>query len=201
MDSTNVIDLVMSFPSDHVFADPCPSVTLHHILGCTMNRQGKSQDTIEERMQSANKAFRTDILLYRSKDVRCKIKCRRLVDHVNAVFSLESSGRPKQCYVFSVSNATEKKRGRLSNKNVCELIAESMWRAMGWACDERSNVVIDSLIKVYRWRSTSWWHSLQTEMMDCDLENLTNWKHKWSSIIVETCGIKLLRNGQVQKKG
>ena len=35
-------------------------------------------------------------------------------------------------------------------------IAESMWRAMEWACDEKVNAVIDSLKKVYQWRSTRW---------------------------------------------
>ena len=50
-----------------------------------------------------------------------------------------------------------------------ERIAESVWRAMGWACDEKSNTVINSLKNVYRWRSTRWWHSLQIEMMERDL--------------------------------
>ena len=36
------------------------------ILGCAMNRQGKTLDAIEERMQSANKASWRDILVYRS---------------------------------------------------------------------------------------------------------------------------------------
>ena len=38
------------------------------ILGCAMNRQGKSLDAIEERMQSANKVFWWDILV-------CKRRC------------------------------------------------------------------------------------------------------------------------------
>ena len=37
-----------------------------------------------------------------------------------------------------------------------EVIAGSMWRAMGWVCDERPNAVINTLRNVYRWRSTSW---------------------------------------------
>ena len=32
-----------------------------------------------------------------------------------------------------------------------EIIAESMWRAMGWVCDQRPNAVIDSLKKVFRY--------------------------------------------------
>ena len=35
-----------------------------------MNRQGKTHDAIEERMQSAKKAFWKDILKNKSKDVR-----------------------------------------------------------------------------------------------------------------------------------
>ena len=60
------------------------------ILGYAMNRQGKSHDAIEERMQSVNKAFWKDILIYRSKDIHKKVKCRRLVDHVYAVFAFGS---------------------------------------------------------------------------------------------------------------
>ena len=52
-----------------------------------MKRQEKTFDAIEERMQSANKAFWKDILVYRSKDVPWRIKCRRLVDHVYSTFS------------------------------------------------------------------------------------------------------------------
>ena len=43
----------------------------------------------------------------------------------------------------------------------------------------KSNAVIYSLKKVYKWRSTRWWHSLQTRMMKNDSENHTRWKHKW----------------------
>ena len=60
------------------------------ILGCAMNRQGKSLDVIEERKQSANKVFWRDILVWRSKDVPLRNKCRRLVDHVYSVFSFGS---------------------------------------------------------------------------------------------------------------
>ena len=60
------------------------------ILGCAMNKQGKTQDAIEERMQSASKASWKDFLIYTSEDIPQKIKCRRLVDHVFAVFSFGS---------------------------------------------------------------------------------------------------------------
>ena len=32
---------------------------------------------------------------------------------------------------------------------VYEVIAESMWRPMGWVCDERANAVIDTLKIVF----------------------------------------------------
>ena len=38
--------------------------------------------------------------------------------------------------------------------------AESMWRALEWACNEKENAVIVSLKKVDEWRSTAWWQSL-----------------------------------------
>ena len=60
-----------------------------------------------------------------------------------------------------------------------EKVAESMWRAMGWACNEKENAVIDSLKKVYQWRRTRWWHALHTRKMKEDPENRTGWKHKW----------------------
>ena len=41
------------------------------------------------------------------------------------------------------------------------------------------NAVINTLMKVYRWRSTRWWHSLQTEMMERDFEHHARWKHNW----------------------
>ena len=55
------------------------------VLVCGKNRQGKTCDAVEERMQSANKAFWKDIMIFKSKDVPWKVKCQRLVDHVYAV--------------------------------------------------------------------------------------------------------------------
>ena len=61
-----------------------------------------------------------------------------------------------------------------------EVIAERMWRAMGWVCDGRSNAVIDTLKKrSIDGEARDRWHSLQTEMMERDPENHTRWKHKW----------------------
>ena len=58
------------------------------ILACAMNRQGRTCGAVEERMQSAKKAFWKDIMIYKSKDVPWKVKCQRLVDHVYAVCAL-----------------------------------------------------------------------------------------------------------------
>ena len=44
------------------------------ILGCLMNRQGKTCDAVEERMQSANKAFWKDIKIYRNKGIAVENK-------------------------------------------------------------------------------------------------------------------------------
>ena len=60
-----------------------------------------------------------------------------------------------------------------------EKIAEGMWRAMGSVCDEKTNALMDSLKKVYKWRCTTWWQSLHKRMMKEDHENRTRWKHKW----------------------
>ena len=53
---------------------------------------------------------------------------------------------------------------------LCEKIAESMWRAMWWARNEKENAVIDSLMKVYQWRSTRWWYAVHERMMKEDPE-------------------------------
>ena len=62
---------------------------------------------------------------------------------------------------------------------LCEMIAESMWRAVGWVCEQRPHAVIDSLKQVFRWRSSRWWHAIHTEGMKDDPQNHTRWRHKW----------------------
>ena len=138
----------------------------------------------------------------KSKDVPWKVKCRRLVDHVCAVVAFESeywswtvltvdkiSGTPRHCYGYSASKDTKKRHASTIVQKTCnmarkiwiqmgllfvyEVIADRKWCALGWACDEKSNAVIDTLTKVYRWRSTRWWHCLQTKMMERDPENHT----------------------------
>ena len=58
-----------------------------------LRRQRKSHEATEERMQSANKAFWKDFMIYQSKDVSWKVKCQRLVDHVYPVFTFGSENR------------------------------------------------------------------------------------------------------------
>ena len=60
------------------------------ILERTMNRQGKTCDAEEERMQSGNKEFWKDSVIYKRKDVPWKVKCQCLVDHVYVVFAFGS---------------------------------------------------------------------------------------------------------------
>ena len=57
------------------------------ILGCAMDRQWKTYDAVEERMQSANKACWKDILMYKSKNVR---NVQDWWNHVYAASALES---------------------------------------------------------------------------------------------------------------
>ena len=171
-----------------------------------MNRQEKALGVIEEGMQSANKVSWKDIRTYESKDVPWKIKCRRLVDHVDAVLGVRiglgpyrplkgsRGGRLRQCCVFSASEDKEEtwvdyyaRTCKTARKTwiqmglLClyEVIAGSMWRAMGWVCDERPNAVINTLRNVHRWRSTSWWQSLQAKKLKEYPCNHAWWKHKW----------------------
>ena len=37
-----------------------------------------------------------------------------------------------------------------------EIIAECMWRAMGWVCAEKKHAVLMTLEYVTAWRSTTW---------------------------------------------
>ena len=55
---------------------------------CTMNRQGKTYEGLEERMQSSNKAWWKDAKNYRCKDVPWRVKCRMMVEQVHSVFFL-----------------------------------------------------------------------------------------------------------------
>ena len=139
------------------------------ISGCAMNRQEKTHDAIEVRRQSANKAYWKYFLIYKSKYIPWKIKCRRLVDHVFAVFSfgndnwswttktLERIKERETKTMLRLFRFTREKEETLVDYyartcktarkiwvQMClpflyEVIAESMWRAMGWVCYERPN--------------------------------------------------------------
>ena len=100
------------------------------ILGWAMNRQGKTYDAGEERMQSANMAFWKD---------------QRLVDHVHAVFASET------WVAFHIGTCAMARKIwiKMGLSFLYEISAESMWRAMGWVCDEKSNAVINSVRKVF----------------------------------------------------
>ena len=59
-----------------------------------------------------------------------------------------------------------------------EVIAESLWRAMGWVCDERPDAVINTSKQVFKWRSTKLRQS--TEAIETkNPYNHTRRKHKW----------------------
>ena len=51
-----------------------------------MNRQGKTHEGIEERMQIRKQGLVERCEIYKSKDVRCRVKCKRMVEHVYSVF-------------------------------------------------------------------------------------------------------------------
>ena len=174
-----------------------------------MNRQGKSFDAIEERVQSAHKAYLRDMLVHRSKDVPRRTKCRRPADHVYSVFSFGSENWSWTIHTMDKIKGWETKmmmrlfrfkRGKdetwvESHTRCCtdarkiwikmglsilhEIIAENLWRAMGWVCDQRPNAVVASLKQVFRWRSSQWWHATHTEGMRDDPMNHTRWKHNW----------------------
>ena len=38
-----------------------------------------------------------------------------------------------------------------------EVIAESAWRTLGWVCDKRSHAVLESMQRIFDWRSICWW--------------------------------------------
>ena len=61
-----------------------------------------------------------------------------------------------------------------------KMIAESMWRAMGWVCGDRHSAVVDTLNHVFRWRSTKWWQSTQASGMKKDPCNRKRWAHTWA---------------------
>ena len=143
-----------------------------------MNRQGKTCDAVEERMQSASKAFGKDIMTYKSKDVPWRI-------NVNAWWTTCTPSSPLEVKHGHGHSRHRKKTKGWETKNNDEIIptemtdekwleyhtrtcgkvrkiwrqmnlpflyekmAGSFWRAMGWVCDEQTNTMIDSLKRVH----------------------------------------------------
>ena len=69
-----------TFPSDKSFK----------ILGYIFKPAGKIQDSLDGRMQSANKACWRDVKIYKSKDVPWRRKCRRMLDQACSVLCFGS---------------------------------------------------------------------------------------------------------------
>ena len=174
-----------------------------------MNRQGKTCAAVEERMQLANRAFGKDIKIYKSKDVPWRIKVngwwitcmpfsplevkpghgrsrhKKKIKRweTKIMTKLVSLKRQKEetwvDYQTRTSIMTRKIWVQMKLPFLNEKIAESTWRAMEWACNEKENAVIFSLKKVHKWRSTTRWQTLHTRMIKEDPENRTRWKQKW----------------------
>ena len=60
------------------------------ILGYTFNQPGRTQDRLEERLQSVDRAWWIDVKIFRSKDVAWRVECKRIVEHVHIVFCFGS---------------------------------------------------------------------------------------------------------------
>ena len=71
----------------------------------------------------------------------------------------------------------------------------------GWARDEKLNAVINFLKKIFMWRSTRWWHDLQTKMWKGIQEITKGGSISGYSTIVGLCWIKSPRDGLAKKNG
>ena len=61
-----------------------------------------------------------------------------------------------------------------------EVIAESMWRALGWACHPKPHADLTSLRHAFEWRSTQSWQDTKAINMEHDPYNHARWKHTWN---------------------
>ena len=68
-----------------------------------------------------------------------------------------------------------------------EMIAESMWRAMGLACDPKPNAVISTLQHAFEWRSTKWWQTATAIEMSNDPNIHTRWRARGVGTINSGC--------------
>ena len=186
-------------------------------LGCEMNRQRTLCDAVEQRIQSANKVFWMDTMI----DVPWRGKCQRMTDDMYVVIfcGSESWSWTQQTLknikeiIIKLFRLKRQKMRRVSRirlkrcnmvrkvwvqKNwslLYEKIAQSMWRVMGWACDEITKAVLDSLRKVNKWQTP------HARIMKQDPENSISWEHEWGGTIVEMCGTRWPHVGQVRKTG
>ena len=102
-------------------------------------------------------------------------------------------------YCTRAARVSSNIRVNIESPFLSKVIAESMWRAMGWVCDERPTAVINALKQVSRWRSTKWWLSTQASGMKSDPYNHTRWKHKCGCIIEGVSGTSWLPSGPVRR--
>ena len=132
------------------------------VLGCAMNRQGKTCDAAEERVQPANKAFWKDIMIYKSKDVPLKVKMsassgpcvcclflwnRKLIVDTADIGKIEGWETKTMTRLFRLKrrkdetwveyhtrtcNMATKIWVQMGLPFLYEKIAESVWRAMEW---------------------------------------------------------------------
>ena len=185
-----------TFPFEHTFK----------ILGCALNRQGKTYDAVEERMQSANRAFWKNILINKSIDVPWKIvsktggprlcslclwEWKLVVDHTNDGKDQRMGNQDSETLV-PFQKTWRWNVGGLPYKNVrygqkdldtdglaffYEKIAESVWWAMGWVCDEKSNAWLLHSEKSFSGDVRDVGITFWTRMMKKNSENHTRWKH------------------------
>ena len=82
------------------------------ILRHTSNQAGRTRDSSEQRIHSANKAWWRDAMIYRSKDVPSRVKCRNMVDQVHSVFCSGSENWPWSDAILDRSKGLEAKAMR-----------------------------------------------------------------------------------------
>ena len=71
-----------------------------------------------------------------------------------------------------------------------EMIAESMWKAMTWACDTRSHAVFQSLRHAYSWSSTAWWRNTKALNMMINTRQSRDGSTTGAGTIEDVCGTR-----------
>ena len=144
----------------------CTSFPLRKLqkLRYIFNPASKSQESLEELMQNTNKAWWRDARVYRSKDVPRRVKCKRMVEPVYSVFCFDGKDQRMGHTIDEKHMQVQKERrgklglgiaqGQMKLPFCSSIIAESMWRAVGWVCDQTQNAVLQ---QVFTWRSACWW--------------------------------------------